>query len=95
MSSSCPTTWETLVRIILKAISSSPIISNLKQKQDLPSRTAPVQLKRVYICKQVMKGLLVFVLVPEGFVYPLCDGFAVDDQTFCDWWLETDENRFY
>lgn len=54
--------------------------------------TAPVQLKRVYICKQVMKGLLVFILVPECFVYPLCDGFAVDDQTFCDWWLETDED---
>lgn len=29
MSSNWPTTWETLVRIILKAISSSPMISNL------------------------------------------------------------------
>ena len=29
ISSNWPTTWETLVRIILKAISSSPMISNL------------------------------------------------------------------
>lgn len=35
MSSNWPTTWDTFVRTILKAISSSPMISNLSNRKNV------------------------------------------------------------
>lgn len=82
MSSNWPTTWDTFVRTILKAISSSPMISNL------PDRGHVSQEGRIsenqYNVGRTRENLLVFILVPEGFVDALCDGFAVEDEAFCD-----------
>lgn len=56
MSSNCPTTWDTLVRTILKAMSSSPMISNLsnrrhvdyKKKQRWRNETVVKKLTCIY-----------------------------------------------
>lgn len=99
MSSNWPTTWDTLVRTILKAISSSPIISNLLRNQGLRVKYLLQLLgpickywhKFVYRSKLQRnywkKHSLVFILVSECFVNPFCNGFAVKDQAFCDRWL--------
>lgn len=37
-----------------------------------------------YNVGRIRKNLLVFILVSEGFVDAFCDGFAVEDEAFCD-----------
>lgn len=52
MSSSCPTTWDTLVRTILKAISSSPMISNLFPQEDVSASATDEQRGRLDLLKR-------------------------------------------
>ncbi len=44
MSSNWPTTWDTFVRTILKAISSSPMISNLSNRGNVSSSNSKAEL---------------------------------------------------
>lgn len=87
MSSNCPTTCDTFVRTILKAISSSPIISNL-----FPTASdGLISNRRSGVTSQSgddVRDSLVLVLIFEGFVDALCDGFAVEDEAFGDWRLQ-------
>lgn len=81
MSSSCPTTWETLVRTILKAISSSPIISNLNKTI---IRANSESNNHSFIITTGFWVSLVFILVFEGFVYLFGDRLTVENQAFSD-----------
>lgn len=90
MSSNWPTTWDTFVLTILKAISSSPMISNLSNRGRVSSSNSRAgqeeHLNLYYMSdrQNVAKILLVLILVSEGFVDTFCDGLAMEDEAFCD-----------
>lgn len=89
MSSNWPTTWDTFVRTILKAISSSPMISNLSNRAHVSSNSKAKQGE--YLNFNTLsdkltahKILLVLILLSEGFVDAFCDGLAMEDEAFGD-----------
>lgn len=101
MSSNWPTTWDTFVRTILKAISSSPMISNLSNRGWVSSGNSRAgQEERLHFYdisdyQNVAKISLVLILVSEGFVDTFCDGLAMDDEAFCDRRLWIRERKLF
>lgn len=89
MSSNWPTTCDTFVRTILKAISSSPMISNLSNRAQVSSsnRRGGQEEHLNFYCmpdwRIIAKISLVFILVSESFVDTVCDWLAMEDEAFC------------
>lgn len=83
MSSNWPTTWETLVRIILNAMSSSPIISNLEGKVKWLFVMKPWQnqtSEQIIGAWVIGLTLPVFILILVSFPYQISYRFTISYQ---------------
>lgn len=71
----------------MKAISSSPMISNLSNR----GHGSSGEVFLYYVRQLEIKTSLVLILVFEGFMDTFCNGFAMEDEPLCDRRLQRTE----